>query len=151
MPQIQPSGKPLRVVADGNRQVTIQKVHTPRGERLQFDASATDESIRLDAVALESVTWQESSEMADRAATVERTTTTVERAPSEVDELMIANEYGQVQLERVDDDAVHLRAPKLGHEITLDVDELEWLTVQDHETFTTFLEQPFGPEDHDHH
>ncbi|TYT62593.1 hypothetical protein [Natrialba swarupiae] len=154
MSRTRTTGNPLYVTAHDNRGVAIQKVHTPRGERLRFEAPRLGETNHLDAVALESVTWQDADEMADRARSVDAD----ESIGSDTDwndgtsELMVANEYGQVVLEKEGDSGVHLTAPKLGYDITLGVDELEWLTVQDHETFTEFLEQPFGPGDeHDHH
>ncbi|MEY7851085.1 hypothetical protein AB7C87_17995 [Natrarchaeobius sp. A-rgal3] len=154
MSRTRTTGEALYVTARDGRGVVIQKIHTPRGERLKFEAPRLDEVTHLDAVALESVTWQEPEKMAERALSAD-TEDSVESGTDwngGTSELMIANEYGQVVLEKEGDDGVHVSAPKLGYDITLGVGELEWLTVQDHETFTEFLEQPFGPADeHDHH
>lgn len=40
--------------------VTVRKVETNAGERLELEAPKKDSKIRLDAVALESLTWQDS-------------------------------------------------------------------------------------------
>ena len=61
----------------------------------------------------------------------------------------LANEFAFVRVR-----VIHTRngirleivAPKLGRGIRLDPVELETLTWQTHETFSTFLRTPFGPE-----
>lgn len=39
--------------------VTIRKVRTRNGERLEIRSAAQDRSIRLDAIALEALTWSD--------------------------------------------------------------------------------------------
>ena len=46
-------------VANEFAEVTLQKIHTPRGERVEIKSPSLGYQIRLDAVALESITWQE--------------------------------------------------------------------------------------------
>jgi hypothetical protein len=61
----------------------------------------------------------------------------------------LANEFAEVRVRRVHTrNGVRLEivAPKLDRAILLDPVELESLTWQTPETFSSFLTQPFGPE-----
>jgi hypothetical protein len=61
----------------------------------------------------------------------------------------LANEYALVQVRKVytrNGVRLEIVAPRLGRGIRLDPVELETLTWQTHETFSTFLRTPFGPE-----
>ena len=63
----------------------------------------------------------------------------------------IANEFATVLVRKVHTrNGVRLEifAPKLGYRILLDPLELESLTWQSSETFSKFLETPFGPSRH---
>ncbi|MDX6722509.1 MAG: hypothetical protein QOD73_913 [Solirubrobacteraceae bacterium] len=63
--------------------------------------------------------------------------------------LHLANEFAEVRVRRVHTrNGVRLEivAPKLDRAILLDPVELESLTWQTPETFSSFLTQPFGPE-----
>ncbi|MDA0313485.1 MAG: dihydrodiol dehydrogenase [Gemmatimonadetes bacterium] len=63
--------------------------------------------------------------------------------------LELANEYALVRVRQVQTrNGVRLEivAPRLGRAIRLCPVELESLTWQSHETFSAFLETPFGPE-----
>lgn len=63
--------------------------------------------------------------------------------------LELANEYAAVVVRKVQThNGVRLEivAPRLGRGIRLCPLELETLTWQEHETFSKFLETPFGPE-----
>ena len=61
----------------------------------------------------------------------------------------IANEYALVRVREVltgNGRRLEIHAPRLGRTIRLCPLELEALTWQDHDTFSGFLETPFGPE-----
>jgi hypothetical protein len=63
-------------------------------------------------------------------------------------EIVIANEFAEVVVRKVhtrNGVRLELRSPKLGHAIRLDALELESLTWQTPETFSKFLEDPWGP------
>jgi hypothetical protein len=65
------------------------------------------------------------------------------------DDLHLANEFAEVRVRKVHTrNGVRLEivAPKLGRRVHLDPVELESLTWQTHETFSSFLRTPFGPE-----
>ncbi|GBD13404.1 hypothetical protein HRbin24_01432 [bacterium HR24] len=64
------------------------------------------------------------------------------------DEFVIANEFATVIVRKVhtrNGVRLEIASPKLGHSIRLDPLELESLTWQTTETFSRFLETPFGP------
>jgi hypothetical protein len=61
----------------------------------------------------------------------------------------IANEFAHVQVRKVwtrNGERLEIAAPRLDYKIRLDPLELESLTWQTTETFSKFLETPFGPE-----
>jgi hypothetical protein len=61
----------------------------------------------------------------------------------------LANEYARVEVRAVttrNGVRLEIAAPQLGRSIRLCPLELEALTWQSHETFSGFLETPFGPE-----
>ncbi|MEA2254399.1 MAG: hypothetical protein QOG35_444 [Solirubrobacteraceae bacterium] len=63
--------------------------------------------------------------------------------------LHLANEFAEVRVRKVNTrNGVRLEivAPKLGRRVQLDPVELESLTWQTPETFSSFLTTPFGPE-----
>ena len=63
--------------------------------------------------------------------------------------MRLANEFAEVLVRKVNTrNGVRLEivAPKLGRRIFLDPVELESLTWQTPETFSSFLRTPFGPE-----
>lgn len=63
--------------------------------------------------------------------------------------LDIANEFAHVQVRKVwtrNGERLEISAPRLDYKIRLDPLELESLTWQTTETFSKFLETPFGPE-----
>ncbi len=60
----------------------------------------------------------------------------------------LANEFALVLVRRVhtrNGVRLEIHSPRLGYSIRLDPLELESLTWQTAETFTRFLEEPFGP------
>jgi hypothetical protein len=64
--------------------------------------------------------------------------------------LHLANEFAAVTVRAVETgNGVRLRieSPRLGRAIDLDPLELEALTWQSHDLFTTLLAEPYGPDD----
>lgn len=60
----------------------------------------------------------------------------------------IANEFAEVRVRRVETRngvRLEIHSPRLGRHVRLDALELESLTWQSPETFSAFLEQPYGP------
>lgn len=143
-------------ISDANGAVTVRKVFTRTGERLELIAHSLDQSIRLDAIALESLAWQDPAELREWATAVDRSEAT-EHAQSVAQEddrvITVSNEYALARVKRVSSGKqLEVTAPKLGYSVELGPMELAWVTTQDHQRFTEWLETPFGPagEDHDH-
>jgi hypothetical protein len=154
MPGTTTAGKPFQV-SEGEASVTAQKVFTRMGERLELTAEALGASTRLDAIMLESVTWQDADDLAERGAALDRSDAVGAATPIEEereDQMTISSEFALATVEKTGPARLHLEAPKLGYSIDLRPEALEWLATQDHETFTGWLEEPFGPgaDDHDH-
>jgi hypothetical protein len=64
------------------------------------------------------------------------------------EEIGIANEFALVRVRKVltrNGERLEIAAPKLGYVIRLDAIQLESVTWQTAETFSKFLETPFGP------
>lgn len=60
----------------------------------------------------------------------------------------IGNEFAFVRVRKIwtrNGERLEIEAPKLSHRIRLDALELESITWQTPETFSRFLETPFGP------
>jgi hypothetical protein len=157
MTRVNPAGDPVRIEGEDGV-VTVQKVYTRMGERLELDAPAVESTARLDAIALESVSWQDPADLAARAEAVDRQRD-ASASPDDGDErsepISVSSEFAQARVEGVTEegrDKLEITAPKLGYSVRLGARELEWLSLQDHETFSAWLEQPFGPagDDHDH-
>jgi hypothetical protein len=65
------------------------------------------------------------------------------------DSVEIGNEFSLVRIRKVltrNGERLEIVSAKLGSGIRLDAIELESISWQPHETFTRFLETPFGPE-----
>lgn len=64
------------------------------------------------------------------------------------DPIIIANEFAEVEVRKVrtrNGVRLEIYSPKLGYRIRLDALELEALSWQPVETFSKFLETPWGP------
>lgn len=136
-------------LTDGDRTVTVRKQRTPNGERLAIRGA--DGEIRLDALALESLTWQD-------ADFFERLTTEPhlpgENATNGSDELQIGNEYAVVRLRTLETNAgprVAIESVKMGYSCRLSPAELDALTREGMGFFSSLLETPLGPESDHHH
>lgn len=53
------SGEDSIVIRNEFTEVYVRKVHTKKGERLEIDAPKAGYTIRLDALALEGLSWQD--------------------------------------------------------------------------------------------
>ena len=66
-----------------------------------------------------------------------------------MNEIELANEYALVVVRKVETSTgarLEIASPRLGRSIRLDPVELEALTWQSHDVFSTLLRTPFGPE-----
>ncbi len=67
---------------------------------------------------------------------------------SQHEAIQIGNEFAVVSVRKIDThngERLEIQAPRLGYRIELDPLELESLTWQPKETFSKFLETPYGP------
>jgi hypothetical protein len=149
---------PFQLVDDGAA-VTVRKVFTRMGERLELTAETLGRSVRLDAIMLESVTWQDPDTLADRGRRIDRSDALAEppalTEPEREEPITVSSEFAQAAVEAVHVDGrplLAVEAPKLGYSTRLSAPALTWLATQDHELFTEWLETPFGPgaDDHEH-
>ena len=133
-------------VTDGEHHVELRKLVTPNGERLVL--ASDDRSTRLDALALESLTWQEPSffETLTGEDHADEGTVAADVEPT----MQIGNEYTTIRV-RVHETAagprVSLRSPKLEYQCWLSVAELAALSGKSPAFFSDLLETPLGPED----
>src|SRR5699024_4813006 len=108
----------LRIGTD-DVEVTLQKVRTPTGERLAVH-NENRGSTRLDALDLESLTWQDAEffvELVDETYGYQ----SIDPSPHESAQLQISNEYTVIRLSTVDDDrAVEVTSPKMGYGTRVD-------------------------------
>ena len=138
-------------LGDDRTTVTVRKVRTRNGARLEIALVESGSTIRLDPLALESLSWQDPAELAaelldepadDRAGTPTR-------ADDTLCEFTLVNEFADVTVRGAsgtDGDVLELVAPKVGHRIRLTPDILGAIAERDIELFSTFLETPYGPE-----
>jgi hypothetical protein len=155
MTKLKNAGKPFHI-SDGDSVVTAQKVFTRMGERLALTADALGSSVKLDAIMLESISWQDPEELAELADEIDRSDATAPPPSDAVERdepLTVSSEFAQATVRAVSDadgERLEIEAPKLGYAIQLGARELEWLAHQDHDTFSEWLETPFGPGADDH-
>ena len=135
-------------LADANHSVSLEKVRTGTGERLVIQVDG--DRLSADALALESLTWQDDTFFTDLTNSPHEPGEIVETLRSD---LQVANEYTVVRLELTETDAgprLDLSSPKLGYNCRLDTTELRALAGRDVELFSTLLQTPYGPVDDDH-
>lgn len=154
-------------VSDDVTSVSYRKIFTPAGERLEVEAPNVGFQIRLDAMELETLAWQDHEtyrtfvetagdrvpgDLTDRLEAMRADHPDdqfdTEDAP---DPLTVTNEFAEAHVRHLHTergDRVAITAPKLGYQVVLTPTELESVTWQETETFTEFLETPFGPDDH---
>lgn len=126
------------------RSVAVAKVETRNGERVEV--AAGDATNRLDALALESLTWQDDDAFADLTGRAH------EPAPGTdgdaVSRTTLGNEYAVVHLRLFETEAgrrLELASPKLGYSCRLDAGEVSALARTPTSFFSGLLETPYGP------
>jgi len=150
-------------IADDFASVTVTKIITPCGTRIEISASNTGHSIRLDPLELESLTWQTPDSFLellgpDVPGEAKRLIQEVaaEDSTQETDPVLVSNEFARIEVTTGrfrGVDVLHLNSPKLGYSNIIAPIVLEALTRQDSELFSEYLETPFGPKGeagHDH-
>lgn len=135
------------------RTVTVRKLETRKGERLEIESPSEEAALRVDALGLESLAWQE-PDVFSRFLPDSYAMHRLDEASDEVTcdtEFELMNEYAYVRIRRLcslDSTVLQIRAPKKREQIQIDANGLVGLSRQDHTIFSEFLEEPHGPEDH---
>ena len=137
-------------LADDEWTVALSKLVTPNGERLVVESG--DESARLDALALETLTWQDDAFFADLTGEPHEEGAATDAGGGY--DVQIGNEYTTIRLQVVETGAgprLEVRSPKLEYACRLSPAELAAVARQRVEFFSELLATPLGPEsDHQH-
>jgi len=146
-------------VSDGEETVSVRKL-VSKGERLEIDRG--DVSVKLDALLLEGLSWQDDGAAVDTLLASEAAVAaapvgfTPDRAGTEAlepgeDAISISNEYAPVFVREVSTDAgdaLEVTTPGRGTAVTLGPQSLRALAgVDDTSVFSVWFKTPFGPED----
>lgn len=131
-------------VSGESHEVSVSGLRTPKGERLEI---AAEERLRIDALGLESLTWQGPevfSELLGREYAVPDANSVADEPARAV---TVSNEYARVEVKKLvgDEEYLEVAAPKKRQHVRLDAECLSALAAQDHELFSRFLETPHGP------
>ncbi|HZC18895.1 MAG TPA: hypothetical protein VE225_04225 [Rubrobacteraceae bacterium] len=131
--------------------VLVRKVRTRNGVRLEIYSPETDKRVYLDPLLIESLAWQTSEtfsgiledphELADLEEKEEEVDTETEYTE-------FTNEFAFTLVRKVgtgNEARLEIISPKLGYQTHLDAPLLESLTWQTPQTFSRFLEEPYGP------
>lgn len=153
-------------IADQDESVTLQKLITPRGERLEISAPELGTSIAVDALDLESLTFQDEETLRnigspdrnsigadDLLSGIETTEEPVDAVSTESTSVRVTNEFTQVTVSKIETaNGAHLEitSEKLGYSNQLSPSVLRALSEQGPDLFSEFLHEPWGP-DLDHH
>jgi hypothetical protein len=129
----------------------VRKVRTRNGVRLEIYSPKVDKRVYLDPLLIESLAWQtpetfldileDPHELADDGWEEE-----VEDTETEYTEF--TNEFAFTLVRKVgagNEARLEIVSPKLGYQTYLDAPLLESLTWQTPQTFSKFLEEPYGP------
>jgi hypothetical protein len=131
--------------------VYVARDRTRNGERLRVTARGGERCIRLDALALEALSWQSADSVRSWGAGAERAADG-EAAPEDrrtETDLAIVNEFAAVKVRKVRAagiDYLEVEAPRSGYKIRLDAAALEALCLVPPATVSSWLETPFGPQ-----
>ena len=129
----------------------VRKVRTRNGIRLEIYSPEVDKRVYLDPLLLESLAWQTPETFSDILEDPHELTD-LEEEEGEVDEeteyTEFTNEFAFTLVRKVGDGneaRLEILSPKLGYQTYLDAPLLESLTWQTPQTFSKFLEEPYGP------
>lgn len=140
--------RPLTTIEDDDVRVVVRAVETPKGERLELEAPAAGDRIRLDAVALEALTWQDDASFTRLLVDRDEPASTIGTSydgPSTVTTLTaITNEFGHVnvrELDTPDGPRLELDAQNMAHAAQLTPSALAAIAAQSSAAFTTLIRE----------
>lgn len=129
----------------------VRKVRTRNGVRMEVHSPEQDRRVYLDPLNIESLAWQTPETFSDtledppEVADTERGEAQVE---TENEYTEISNEFAYTLVRKVHirgGARLEIHSPRLDYRIYLDPPLLESLTWQTPQTFSKFLEEPYGP------
>ena len=129
----------------------VRKVRTRNGVRLEIYSPEVDKRVYLDPLLLESLAWQTPETFSDILEDPHEFAGPEEEegeVDTETKYTEFANEFAFTLVRKVrtrKGARLEIVSPKLGYQIYLDAPLLESLTWQTPQTFSRFLEEPYGP------
>ncbi|MFB6360827.1 MAG: hypothetical protein ABEH59_05840 [Halobacteriales archaeon] len=138
----------LTTVRSDGTAVVVSEVETPKGERLQLETEDGGARIRLDAVALESLTWQDEASfdrlLGDENRSAETLVTAFENPTASTSLTQITNEFGHVnvrELDTPDGSLLELDAQNMAYSVQLNAAALAAIAGQSIEVFGTLIRE----------
>lgn len=145
------TAKSLATVSEAGIHVSVSRIETPKGERLELADADTGESIWLDAIVLESLTWQDEStfhefcgEAPESVSSEDLAVSRGSHAGTHTELTAITNEFSHVDVRNTtadERDWIEFHGPKVGFSIRLNAPAVLTVIYQNHERFTDLLEQ----------
>lgn len=134
-------------LSDDRTEVSLEKVRTRNGERLAITDEASGRSIRLDAIELESLSWQRDLFFQELLGVSGRDVSDAADIDLGDRGIFVANEYAQVLVQpvRSRSDEVGVTALKLEYFAVVRAAELAALVTKDTAFFSDLLHTPLGP------
>ncbi len=130
--------------------VFVRKVRTRNGVRLEIYSPKVDKRVYLDPLLLDSLTWQTPETFLDILEDPREISDDWEEEveDTETEYTEFTNEFAYTLVRKVgvgNQARLEIISPKLGYQTYLDAPLLESLTWQTPQTFSKFLEEPYGP------
>jgi hypothetical protein len=138
----------LTIVRGEGTAVVVSEVETPKGVRLQLETEDGGARIRLDAVALESLTWQDDASfkrlLSEEDESAETLVTGYENPTSSIPLAQITNEFGHVnvrELETPQGPLLELDAQNMAYSVQLNAAALAAIAEQSIDVFGTLIRE----------
>lgn len=135
---------------DDEGSIAVRKIRTRKGVRIELDPE-DDDRMRVDALALESLSWQDRSVFSELLGRPHEIAPLEAYSETEIDvgaTLTVSNEYATARVHKIaspDGDRLRIEAPMKESSLLADPDGLRGLLRQDPSIFSEFLETPHGP------
>jgi len=128
----------------------VRKVRTRNGVRLEIYSPKVDKRVYLDPLLIESLAWQTPQTFSDILEEPHELADDWEEEveDTETEYTEFTNEFAYTLVRKVgvgNEARLEIISPKLGYQTYLDAPLLESLTWQTPQTFSRFLEEPYGP------
>ena len=130
--------------------VLVRKIRTRNGVRLEIYSPKLDKRVYLDPLLIESLAWQTPETFLDILGVPHELADDWEEEveDTETEYTEFTNEFAYTLVRKVGvgkEARLEIISPKLGYQTYLDAPLLESLTWQTPQTFSKFLQEPYGP------